>query len=54
MFQTQGFSCCSIGERILKVDTAVIALHARVSALREVMQRQTQGLIRQDKENGVV
>ena len=54
MFQTQGFSCCSIGERILKVDTAVIALHARVSALREVMQRQTQGLIRQDKENGAV
>jgi 16S rRNA (uracil1498-N3)-methyltransferase len=35
-FQQQGFHCCSIGERILKVDTAVIALHARISALREV------------------
>jgi len=35
-FQDQGFCCCSIGERILKVDTAVIALHARISALREI------------------
>ncbi len=35
-FQQQGFSCCTIGERILKVDTAVIALHARISALLEV------------------
>jgi RsmE family RNA methyltransferase len=35
-FQEQGFSCCTIGERILKVDTAVIALHARISALREL------------------
>lgn len=35
-FQEQGFHSCSIGERILKVDTAVIALHARISALREV------------------
>ena len=40
MFLKQGFSCCSIGERILKVDTAVIALHARISAIREVLQRQ--------------
>lgn len=40
MFQRQGFSCCSMGERILKVDTAVIALHAKVSAIREVLQRQ--------------
>ncbi len=36
-FQEQGFSCCTIGERILKVDTAVVALHARISALREVL-----------------
>jgi len=35
-FQEQGFYNCNIGERILKVDTAVIALHARISALREV------------------
>ena len=35
-FQEQGFSCCTIGERILKVDTAVIALHARITTLREV------------------
>jgi RsmE family RNA methyltransferase len=34
-FQEQGFSCCTLGERILKVDTAVVALHARISALRE-------------------
>jgi len=37
-FQEQGFSCCTIGERILKVDTAVIALHARISALRELRE----------------
>lgn len=35
-FQQQGFSCCTIGQRILKVDTAVIALHSRISALREL------------------
>ncbi len=35
-FQEQGFCCCTIGERILKVDTAVIALHARISALQEL------------------
>lgn len=35
-FQEQGFHSCTIGERILKVDTAVIALHARISALREL------------------
>ncbi len=35
-FREQGFSCCSIGPRILKVDTAVIALHATITALREV------------------
>lgn len=34
-FQEQGFSCCTLGERILKVDTAVVALHARISALLE-------------------
>lgn len=32
-FEEAGFSVCSIGERILKVDTAVVALHARVSQL---------------------
>ncbi len=35
-FQEQGFCCCTIGDRILKVDTAVIALHSRISALMEV------------------
>lgn len=35
-FKEQGFACCSLGQRILKVDTAVIALHAAVSTLREV------------------
>lgn len=35
-FREQGFCCCTIGERILKVDTAVIALHSRISALLEV------------------
>ncbi|MFH0781842.1 MAG: 16S rRNA (uracil(1498)-N(3))-methyltransferase [Pseudomonadota bacterium] len=34
-FREQGFLCCSIGERILKVDTAIIALHASITALRE-------------------
>lgn len=34
-FREQGFTECSIGERILKVDTAVIALHARISLLIE-------------------
>jgi len=38
-FQEQGFNCCSIGERILKVDTAVIALHAGISALRDARLR---------------
>ncbi len=28
-----GFSDCTIGERILKVDTAVVALHARISQI---------------------
>ena len=34
-FLEQGFSAFTIGERILKVDTAVISLHGRVSALLE-------------------
>lgn len=38
MFAAQGFSPCSIGERILKVDTAVVALHARITAIREVLK----------------
>lgn len=37
-FQEHGFSCCTIGKRILKVDTAVVALHARVSALLEIRE----------------
>ena len=32
-FRQQGFIDCSIGERILKVDTAVTALHSRISLL---------------------
>lgn len=38
MFGRQGFSCCSLGERILKVDTAVVALHSRVTAIREILK----------------
>jgi len=34
-FKEQGFVCCTMGDRILKVDTAVIALHARMSVLME-------------------
>ena len=34
-FREQGFIDCSIGERILKVDTAVIALHSRIALLLE-------------------
>jgi RsmE family RNA methyltransferase len=34
-FLTRGFSLVSMGKRILKVDTAVISLHARVSAILE-------------------
>ena len=35
-FTSLGFWACSIGERILKVDTAVVALHAGISAIREM------------------
>ena len=35
-FQEQGFGVCSLGSRILKVDTAVIALHSRISAFLEM------------------
>ena len=35
-FRERGFCCCTLGDRILKVDTAVIALHAAISTLREV------------------
>jgi 16S rRNA (uracil1498-N3)-methyltransferase len=34
-FREQGFSAFTMGERILKVDTAVISLHGRLSALLE-------------------
>lgn len=37
-FSSQGFHLCTIGSRILKVDTAVIALHSRISALLETEQ----------------
>jgi 16S rRNA (uracil1498-N3)-methyltransferase len=33
-FRQQGFLCVSFGTRILKVDTAIVALHAAVTALR--------------------
>lgn len=35
-FREQGFSCCTIGQRILKVDTAIIALHASITAIRDI------------------
>lgn len=35
-FREQGFSISTIGKRILKVDTAVVALHSRVSTLLEL------------------
>jgi len=35
-FEDLGFSICTIGERILKVDTAIVALHSRVTALLEM------------------
>jgi 16S rRNA (uracil1498-N3)-methyltransferase len=38
-FVEQGFECCTMGERILKVDTATIAFHSRISALREAFQQ---------------
>jgi len=38
-FQEQQFSCCTIGDRILKVDTAVIALHSQITALRGITSR---------------
>jgi RsmE family RNA methyltransferase len=38
-FKEQGFAPCSLGKRILKVDTAVIALHSRVGLLLEQLSR---------------
>jgi len=38
-FQEKKFACCTIGDRILKVDTAVIALHAQITALRGIASR---------------
>lgn len=35
-FGDAGFVPCSLGERILKVDTAVVALHSRVSQILEM------------------
>lgn len=34
-FAEAGFTSCTIGERILKVDTAVVALHSRISQIVE-------------------
>jgi RsmE family RNA methyltransferase len=34
-FRELQFQCCTLGDRILKVDTAVIAIHARITALRD-------------------
>lgn len=36
-FTQRDFSCCSLGPRILKVDTAVVALHSRISAVKEML-----------------
>lgn len=36
-FKEQGFITISIGERILKVDTAVIALHSRINLIKEYL-----------------
>jgi RsmE family RNA methyltransferase len=36
-FRAMGFCTCSLGERILKVDTAVVALHSAISAVRAVL-----------------
>ncbi len=41
-FREQGFLSCSIGERILKVDTAIIALHASITAAREIRAKKDQ------------
>lgn len=38
-FAETGFLSCTIGERILKVDTAVVALHARISQILEIDQK---------------
>ncbi len=38
-FRQQGFFCCSMGQRILKVDTATVALHSRISAVREMIAK---------------
>lgn len=35
-FTEAGFASCTLGERILKVDTAVVALHARISQIMEM------------------
>ncbi len=35
-FADAGFQTCSLGERILKVDTAVISLHSRISQIVEM------------------
>lgn len=39
-FESSNFNVCSIGQRILKVDTAVVALHSRISALKETSSYQ--------------
>lgn len=44
-FIEAGFDCCTIGDRILKVDTAVIALHAQISALKDLPSLQRGALM---------
>lgn len=38
-FGALGFCTCSLGERILKVDTAVVALHSAITAIRALLRR---------------
>lgn len=39
-FKEQNFNCCTVGDRILKVDTATIAIHAQITALRDAYLKQ--------------
>lgn len=38
-FKEQRFACCTVGDRILKVDTATIAIHAQITALRDTFYK---------------
>ena len=41
VFEKSGFSVANIGDRILKVDTAVTSLHGRLAAIKEGLERKT-------------